>query len=115
MPNITASPSYLVELIHPLTGVSQDVDVCAKLPVAIQRVYQHLKEHAATPRVELSYDVRGHLEGVGFFDSTNELISCITVYHLERDTDVATMPDLIRALELHEPARSVALNSIFQF
>lgn len=109
------APSYLVELIDPTTGIAGEVDLCAKLPVAIQRVHEHLKEHGARPRVETSYDKEGQLEGVGFFDPAGQLMSCITVYYLERDTDEPSMPDLVRALELTEPARSIALNAIFNF
>ena len=110
-----AAPSYLVELFDPKNGIPQGVDVCAKLAVAMQKVHAHLKSLSESSRVELSYDPQGHVEGVGFFNGVNEPISCITVYHLERDTDEPSIQGIIRALTLAEPARSEALTEIFKF
>lgn len=115
MTSQATSPSYLVELFDPESGISHGVDVCAKLAVALQKVHAHLKSLQVSSRVELSYDPQGLLDGVGFFDGVNELTSCITVYHLARDTDEPSMPDIIRALTLPEPARTVAMNNIFKF
>ncbi len=108
------APSYLVELIHPATGVPSEVDICAQLAVAVQRVHAHLASFGSRPSVELSYDADGSLEGVGFFDQAHDLISCITVYRLHRDNEQPTLQGLTLALSLPEPARSIALNQLFQ-
>jgi hypothetical protein len=89
--------------------------MCAKLAVAMQKVHAYLAELRESSRVELSYDVDGQLEGVGFFNGVDDLMSCITVYHLERDSDQPNMPELIRALLLPEPACSAAINALFKF
>lgn len=109
------SPAHLVELMEPSTLQILDVDLCARLDVAMQLVYKHLKSTNTRCSVEFSYDEQGQLEGVGFFNDTMELVSCITVYRLARDNDVPDMKALAEALAQDEPHRSEAVNFIFQF
>lgn len=113
--SLFTSPCYLVELLNPQTCVTVDSDVCADLAVAVQRVYEHLKRESASARVEISYDKDGLVEGIGFFNNVNDLISCITVFHLARDSDVANLEGLLQALSSSEPARTQALNTLFKF
>lgn len=109
------TPAHLVELMEPCSLQILEVDLCARLDVALQRVHEHLQGTKTRCRVEFSYDEQGQLEGVGFFNASNELVSCITVYRLARDNDVSNMKALNAALSLDEPARTEAVNSIFQF
>lgn len=115
MTSPTIPPCYLVELLNPHNSVTVESDICANFAVAVQRVFDHLKKERASARVEVSYDKAGEVEGMAFFNGVNDIISCITVFHLERDTDVASNKGLLDALELNEPNRTKALNEIFKF
>jgi hypothetical protein len=88
----TPTPSFpivfLVELLDPYTGELEEADVSGKLDLAVEKVYWHLANYSDSHvEVEVSFDEDGVIEGVGFFNEEHEMISCITVYHLDRDTD----------------------------
>lgn len=111
----TPPPVYLVELFGEVEDPSLATDVCAQLAVALQQVHAHLVEAPPPARVDVAYDDHGEVVGVCFLDKDECLLACITTYRLERDTAQPTLPELSAALALSEPARTAALNSIFQF
>ncbi|MDO8416314.1 MAG: hypothetical protein Q7S87_08905 [Agitococcus sp.] len=86
--SLNTGPAYLVELINPVTKEIEEADVCRELAVALDKVYAHLAPlNALLTDVEVSFDTENEVEGIGFFDENRVLISCITTYHLARDTD----------------------------
>lgn len=87
----------LVELMNPETGEIVDTDVTAKLELAVEKVYQHTHQISAlVGDVDVSYDDE-ELEGLAFFNDEQEMLACITVYRLERDTGSAQLPALSEA------------------
>lgn len=101
--------------MHPHTGELEQADICAQLGTAVQQVFEHLQEHPEVAVfVEVSHDEDGELEGVGFFDENHEMLSCITAYRLERDTDVPTVPSIVEACLSPGPQMEGALNSVFR-
>lgn len=101
--------------MHPHTGELEHTDICARLDVAVQQVYLHLKSHPEVRTdVEVSYDEDGELEGVGFFDDNHDMLSCVTVYHLERDTEQAHVKEVTAACAQEGRALEAALNEIFR-
>lgn len=82
---------YLVELMNPHSGELDEADVFSKLDLAVERVSQHLGEHEVTPaELDASCDEDNELEGIAFLDERGELLACVSVYHLERETAEAT-------------------------
>lgn len=91
--------TYLVELMHPLSGEVLLTDVCAHLDAAVQRAVDHSRQPGTGPvRSEVSVD-QGVLEGIAFFNQSSEIIACVTRYHLERDTERARQPEVALACE----------------
>lgn len=93
-PKLEDKPVYLVELMHPLTGDILFADVCSRLDVAVEQVFNHFDKFSSVnvvPRPSYDEDT-GEVEGIGFFSSAEELISCITAYHMSRDSDLVTNP-----------------------
>lgn len=106
---------YLVELMNPLTGELEETDVCAKLELAVEKVYWHLCEYPETPvEVEVSLDDDQVIEGVGFFDEEHEMLACVTAYHLDRDTANAQVPDIAVACRGDKFELQKKLNRIFR-
>ena len=95
--HLTPPQTYLVELMHPLSGEVVLTDVCAHLDAAVQRAIDHSRQPGTGPvRSEVSVD-QGVLEGIAFFNQSDEIIACVTRYHLERDTERARQPEVARA------------------
>ena len=108
--------AYLVELLDPYNGDVHECDVCAKVELAVEKVYQHLSQHSdVVVHVETSFDDDGELEGIGFFDESHQIISCITVYHLERDDADAEVASIAQACRAAPAQLEAALNAIFSF
>lgn len=106
---------YLVELMDPYTGELQEADVCAKLELAVDKVYLHLADFKdSLIEVEVSFDEDDVIEGIGFFDEQREMLSCITVYHLDRDTGTAQEDDIAQACRGDKAALQRKLNRIFR-
>jgi len=106
---------FLVELMNPYSGEIEETDVCAKLELAVEKVYLHLLDYKDTlVEVEASFDTDDAIEGVGFFDENQELISCITVYHLDRDTGTAELPGIAEACRGDKQNLQQELNRIFR-
>ena len=107
--------TYLVEFFDPLTLELMDSDVCAKLSVAIEKVYLHLKEFPEVQvLVEVSHDFNDEIDGVGFFGVEKDLLSCVTVYHLERDTEETSILEIEQACQKGGEEFSAKLNAIFR-
>lgn len=101
--------------MHPHTGELEHTDICARLDVAVQQVYLHLQAHPEVRvDVEVSYDEDQELEGVGFFDDNHDMLSCITAYRLERDTEQAHVQAVSAACTKEGRALETALNDIFR-
>ena len=115
MPTATSiSLAYLVELLDPFNGEVLECDVCAKLELALEKVYEHFRQYPeVAPRVEVSFDDDDELEGVGFFDSEHEIVSCVTVYHLERDDGETRYPGLLAACQAGRQHMEASLNQVF--
>lgn len=108
---------YLVELMNPETGNIDEVDVCARLDVAIEKVYNWLDSFGELRKsvcVEVSYDDEGVLEGVGFFNDEQDMASCITTYQLDRDADVASISEIASACAGPKDLLQSALNRVFR-
>jgi hypothetical protein len=106
---------FLAELMNPYTGEIEETDVCAKLELAVEKVYLHLVDYKdSLINVEVSFDADNAIEGVGFFDENHELVSCVTVYHLDRDTGSATVAGLGPACRGDKQALQQELNRIFR-
>lgn len=100
--------------MHPRTGELEQSDICVRLDTAVEQVYQHLQMYPGLEvDVEVSYDEDDELEGVGFFDDNHEMLSCITVYHLERDTEQPRLRSIADACALKGAQMEQALNQIF--
>lgn len=108
-------PSFLVELMNPATGEIEETDICAKLSLAVEKVYLHLQDYSEIEtRVEVSYDDEQQLEGVGFFDAAHNVISCVTVYRLERDNELPTVAAIDEACRTAGIVLEERLNMIFK-
>jgi hypothetical protein len=108
------SPSYLVELLNPLSGEVEETDVFARLGPAVEKVYLHLQGYPEVEvSVEVSHDEDDEIEGVGFFDKQHEFISCITIYRLERDTAEPTVEAIRKACLASGDELQARLNTIF--
>lgn len=106
---------FLVELMNPYTGEIEETDVCAKLELAVEKVYLHLVDYKdSLIDVEVSFDADNVIEGVGFFDEDHSLISCVTVYHLDRDTGTAKVEGLAEACRGNKRDLQQELNRIFR-
>lgn len=83
-------PIYLAELLNPKTGEVEEADVFSKLELAVERVKRHLDELEVVPTdIDASCDEDDELEGIAFLNCDGELMACVAVYHLERETAVA--------------------------
>lgn len=101
--------------MNPLTGDIEDTDLYAELGTAVEQVFLHLQIHAPpNVRVGVSHDADGELEGVGFFGLRDDLISCLTVYYLERDTQLPTVAAISEACRNPGPGLERQLNEIFK-
>ncbi|MCC5610594.1 hypothetical protein LC612_28545 [Nostoc sp. CHAB 5834] len=110
----TSQPSYLVELLNPKTGEIESVDICANASAAIQQVRTHLQRlFAGAVHVEVSCDAQGEIEGFGFFDDVHSLISCVTVYRIAHDEEIAQEETINEACKLSPFEMERALTSIF--
>lgn len=106
---------YLVELMNPKTGDIEEADICAKLELAVEKVHAHLTEYSdLLVEVEVSLDEDEAIEGLGFFDEDHEILSCITVYHLDRDTGEAQDAGIATACRGDKFALQKELNRIFR-
>lgn len=106
---------YLVELMDPYTGELQEADVCAKLELAVEKAHVHLKEYKDSPvEVDVSFDDDDLVEGLGFFNEDKEMLACITVYHLDRDTGTAQVAGIAEACRGDKTAMQRQLNRIFR-
>lgn len=95
---MTSQPSYLLELLDPPTGELVHVDLFLDMSRAVEAAYTHVvNTKASVEDVDVSIDKDEELEGIGFFDKSRNLIACVTVYRLERDTEVASNPDIQKA------------------
>lgn len=115
VPSMPLPPVYLVELFGEAHDPSLSTDVCARLPVAIQKVHSQLMRHRQSARVKVSYDAAGGVDGVAFLDQEDCLLACITAYRMEHDNEAVSLEPLKPALLLPEPLRSQALNQLFTF
>ncbi len=107
---------YLVELMYSDNGEVAEADVCAHLDVALDKAYLHLQtlEMLEDPRAEVSFDEDGELEGVGFFDAHENMLACVTVYHLDRDNEQASEPAIAQACAGPRDRLQDALNALLQ-
>lgn len=106
---------FLVELMNPYTGELEDTDVCAKLELALEKVYWHLADYKdSLVEVEVSFDEDDAIEGVGFFDENHDIVSCVTVYHLDRDTGTAQVDAIARACRGDKRQLQQELNRLFR-
>ena len=99
-PLTTNNPSYLIELFNPVTKELEETDICKKLAVAIDKAYDHLNAFSSIiDNIDVSFDAQGQVEGIGFFDEKGGIVTCITTYHLDKDTDEPKNIDVLRACE----------------
>ncbi len=107
---------YLVELMYSDTGDVAEADVCAHLDVALDKAYLHLQTLDAIegPRAEVSFDDEGELEGVGFFDADENMLACVTVYHLDRDNEQASVAAIAAACAGPRDGLQDALNALLR-
>jgi hypothetical protein len=109
-------PVYLVELFDPWSGDALEVDLYARLDTAVESVYLHLKKVGFTggANVDVSFDDESTIEGVGFFNENQDLISCVTAYHLSRDTAVPQLTEIKKAFAAEPSELQSLLNTLFQ-
>lgn len=101
--------------MNPTTGQIEETDICAKLSLAVEKVYLHLRDYPEVEAtVEVSYDDEQQLEGVGFFDAAHNVISCVTVYRLERDNELPSVPEIDLACRTAGNELEARLNHIFK-
>ena len=113
---LPTSPSiaFLVELLNPKTGEIEYSDICIRLDTAVDQVFTHLQKYPEVPvQVDVSYDEQNEIEGIGFFDDDHEVISCVTAYHLDRDTDEPQHEEVKLACLQAGQDLETALNKIF--
>ena len=114
LPTSSFPVAFLVELLDPFNGDVLECDVCAKLELAVEKVQEHFSTYPGLDlRVEVSVDDDGELEGIGFFDSGHEIVSCVTVYHLERDDGEAQSIRVQKACRAPLNALERHLNQLF--
>lgn len=95
------------------TGDALFSDVFLKLGPAVEYVYKHIKDLAlAAASVEAAYDLDHELEGIAFFGAKKELVACITVYRLDRDTAEPIHPAITSACRLTGQDLENALNKL---
>lgn len=98
----------------PVAPVVEDSDVCAKLELAIEQAYQHVRNLNLKAHLEVSFDEDNLIEGVGVFDADENLLACITVYHLDRDCEEASLSSIRDACRGEPRSMQAELNRIFQ-
>lgn len=104
---------YLVELFNIHSFSLEEADVCATIPLALQRVYDHLHRYCDTTYSDVSHDDDGILEGIAVFTETGEMLACVAVYHLDRDTGEVS-PQLEKACaDSSSPSFAETLSSLF--
>lgn len=100
--------------MNPHSGEIEDADLFARLGPAIEKVYLHLRDYSEVAvTVEVSHDEDGEIEGVGFFDTQHEVISLITIYRLERDTEEPTVEAIRLACQAPGGELQARLNTLF--
>ena len=109
-------PVYLLDLLRTPDGDIEESDVFSKLELAIEQALTHLKTGGLNvdALVEVSFDDADNVEGVGFFNAEDELLACITVYHLDRETGCAADSALHEACKGDKFALQAALNRMLQ-
>lgn len=106
---------FLVELLDAVSGELLEADVCARLESAIERVYWHLAEYKdSLVSVDVSYDDENALEGVAFFTESQEMLACISVYRLDRDTQEPEVAEIADACNANPADLQTSLNRIFR-
>jgi hypothetical protein len=90
---------YLVEKLEPNLELIEESDVTLHLALAVQTVLDWFEDAPAAPRVRVSLDRQGLLEGIGFFDARGALLARITVYWLDREDASQLDTDVRAALE----------------
>lgn len=108
-------PVYLAELLDTSSDEILSTDVFAKLELAVEAVYEHARTVPGLRQVsvEVSFDSDGEIEGVGIFDENEQPVAYITVYHLDRETAVATSLSIGRACRGDPSCLQAELNSTF--
>ncbi|KWU17787.1 hypothetical protein [Burkholderia cenocepacia] len=109
-------PVYLLDLLRTPDGDIEESDVFGKLELAIEQALSHLKSAglAADTLIEVSFDDADNVEGIGFFNAEDQMLACVTVYHLDRETEGAADPALREACAGDKSLLQAELNRMLQ-
>jgi shikimate kinase len=104
---------YLVERLEPNLELIEESDVTLHLSVAVQTVVQWFQDAERLPRVRVSLDRQGLLEGIGFFDEHDALLARIAVYWLDREDTSQVDPDVDEAVSGELAGLQARLQQLF--
>lgn len=96
MLTMTVSAIYQLEILDPLLELVSRSDVTAHLAIAVEQLREHFSLERLSVRVEVRRDLRGELEGIGFFHPVNgDLLAHITAFYLDRE-DCDSVPQAVK-------------------
>jgi hypothetical protein len=109
-------PVYLLDLLRTPDGDIEESDVFGKLELAIEQALTYLKTQSLNvdALIEVSFDDADNVEGIGFFNADDQMLACITVYHLDRETGRAADSALREACQGDKFALQAELNRMLQ-
>jgi hypothetical protein len=104
---------YLVEKLEPNLELIEESAVTLHLALAVQTVLDWFEDAPVAPRVRVSQDRQGLLEGIGFFDASGALLARIAVYWLDREDASQLDADVRAALEGELAGLGARLQQLF--